>query len=289
MAETPSAKTMAPGTTIRDLVVQLTGSGEDEHRLAMAGTIARSFDAHIIGVHVHLLPDILDITDPTQSATIRTLLETSDQDADRSFKALEARFAHLPTSHELRRLHGFPADVGFELASIARNADLFIGTRPYGDPEGRHRIEEQVLFSAGQACLFLPPGGTPHQRFDKIVIAWDTTREAVRAVGEAVPFLNRASSVHVVHIASPWGESKVIEKNLEQLVAHLSRHGVQAEVVTTPFVSNSGEQIEEIAHQQGADLLVMGAYGHTRLVELVFGGATRYVLRHATLPVLMAH
>lgn len=289
MAHTSAAPTSTAGVPIKDLVVQLTGSAEDEHRLAMAKSIAQTFDAHIIGVHVHLLPDILDITDPTQSATIRTLLETSDQDADRSFKALEARFAQLRVSHELRRLHGFAADVGLDLATIARTADLFVGTRPYGDPEGHHRIEEHVLFGSGRSCLFLPPGGTPHQRFDKIVIAWDKTSEAIRAIAEAMPFLTRASTVRVVHIASPLGDPKEVEKELAQIAAHLSRYGVAAEIVTVPFATHAGEQIEEIAHQQAADLLVMGAYGHTRLVELVFGGATRYVLRHATLPVLMAH
>lgn len=284
-----STPTSTAGTLIKDLVVQLTGSAEDEHRLAMAKGIAQSFDAHIIGVHMHLLPDILDITDPAQSATIRTLLETSDQAADRSFKIAETRFAQLPVSHELRRLHGLAADIGSDLAAIARNADMFVGTRPYGDPEGHHHIEEEVLFATGRSCVFLPPGGTPHQHFDKIVIAWDRSREAARAVAEAMPFLARATVVRLVHIASPWGDPKEIEKDLAQLVAHLSRHGVQADVVTVPFATNSGEQIEEIAHQQDADLLVMGAYGHTRLVELAFGGATRYVLRHATLPVLMAH
>src|SRR3569833_1564699 len=86
---------------IADVVVQLTGSEEDRNRLAVATDIATGFGAHIIGVHLHLLPGILEITDPTQSATNRSLLETSEQKADRDFKALEQRFADLEVSNEL--------------------------------------------------------------------------------------------------------------------------------------------------------------------------------------------
>jgi len=274
---------------IRDLVVQLTGSSEDEHRLAIATAIAENFGAHIIGVHLHALPDILDITDPMQSGTIRTLLETSEQQANRVFESLTSRFAQLQISHELRRLHGFSSDLGLDLAALARTADLFIGTRPYGDPEGQHRIEERVLYESGSGCLFLPPGGTPHQTFETIAIAWDPSREAARAVAEAMPFLEQASKVFLIHVGSPLEEGTETDAELSRIQAHLLRHGVDAEALTVPFLSSTGEAIEQAAHQQGADLIVMGAYGHQRLVELVFGGATRYILRHATLPVLMAH
>jgi nucleotide-binding universal stress UspA family protein len=276
-------------SSIRDLVVQLTGSSEDQHRLAMATAIAEAFDAHVIGVHLHVLPDILDITDPVQSATIRTMLEASDQEADKAFEKLKATMSATKMPSELVRLHGLAADVGTDLAAIARTADLFIGTRPYGDPENRYRIEEQVLFGAGRACLFLPPGGTPHREFRTIAVAWDKSREAARAVAEAMPFLERAQAVHLVHIASSWDDDKTMDKELTLVVAHLQRHGVQAKVVKATRQNSTGEQIEEAAHQLDADLIVMGAYAHTRLIEIVFGGATRYILRRATLPVLMAH
>lgn len=276
-------------SSIRDLVVQLTGSAEDQHRLAMATAIAEAFDAHVIGVHLHVLPDILDITDPVQSATIRSMLETSDREADTAFETLKAMMSTLTVSVELKRIHGLAADVGAELAAIARTADLFVGTRPYGDPEGRHRIEENALLGSGRACLFLPPGGTPHRRFHTIAIAWDRSREASRAIAEAMPFLKRADAVHLIHIASSPEDERAADKDLSLVLAHLERHGVPAKPMKAARLNGTGEQIEEMGHRLGADLIVMGAYAHTRLVEIVFGGATRYVLRHATLPVLMAH
>lgn len=289
MAPTSIDVTTATDGALRDLVVQLTGSEEDKHRMTVATAIARTFGAHLIGAHLHVLPDILDITDPVQSGTIRTLLERSEQEANGNFDILTSEFAHLPVSHELRRLHGFSAELGLDLAALARGADLFIGTRPYGDPEGQHRIEEQALYESGRSCLFLPPGGTPHQHFETIAVAWDPSREAARAVAEAMPFLVRATKVFLIHVVSTLDEPKETAAELARITAHLLRHGVRAEPLTVPFLNSTGEAIEQAAHQNGADLIVMGAYGHRRLVELVFGGATRYILRHATLPVLMAH
>src|SRR3569623_1963116 len=112
-------------TPIGDVIVQLTGAPEDENRLAAASAIAEVYGAHLIGVHLHLLPDILDVTDPMQSATIRELLEASDREADKAFKLLEPRLEALPGSHELLQLHGLAVDVAKDLAAIARSADLF--------------------------------------------------------------------------------------------------------------------------------------------------------------------
>lgn len=272
-----------PGV-IRDIIVQLTGSSEDEFRLDAAVRIAKEFDAHLIGAHLQQLPEILDIANPAHSATVRELLEESEREADRSFRSVSARFADLKVSNELRRFHGLSDMLGSDLAQLARTADVFVGTRPYGDPAGHRQIEERVLFGSGRACLFLPPGGSAHERFERIAVAWDGSREAARAVAEAVPFLTRAKAVHLVCI----GETEQ-KAPFHGIKAHLERYGVAAEATTVPYDNGTGEQLEQFAHQMGADLIVMGAYGHARLIEWMFGGATRHLLRHATLPVLMAH
>jgi nucleotide-binding universal stress UspA family protein len=272
-----------PGV-IRDIVVQLTGSSEDDFRLSAAVRIAEQFDAHLLGAHLQQLPEILDIANPAQSATVRELLDESERESDKSFRSLAARFAELKVSNELKRLHGLSNMLGNDLAQIARTADLFVGTRPYGDPTGHMQIEERVLFGSGRACVFLPPGGTAHDSFERITVAWNGSREAARAVAEAMPFLTRAKAVHLVSI----GETEK-KGSFHAIKAHLEHYGVAAEATTVPYANGTGEQVEQFAHQMGADLIVMGAYGHARLVEWMFGGATRYLLRHATLPVLMAH
>ena len=219
-------KTNLEAPTIADMVVQLTGSDEDANRIAIATDIANRFGAHVIGVYLHLIPDVLELTDPTQSAVIRSLLDASEQKADGDFKALEARFASLEVSNELRRCHGFLAEAGRTLAGLARSADLFIGTRPYGDPDGQYLIEEEVLFGAGRACLFLPPGGSPHRQFDTVVIAWEDSRETTRAISEAMPFLKAARRVHLVHVSSPVEEPGKQDIGLAHALEHLKRHGI---------------------------------------------------------------
>src|SRR5690606_38298369 len=113
----------------------------------------------------------------------------------------------LSVPHEVRRLDVYPSSVGETLASEARTADLFVGTRPYGDPTGQERIEEAVLFRSGRACLFVPPGGTPPKAYDTVFVAWKNTREAARAVSEAMPFLRQASQV-IVGLVEEEGASE---------------------------------------------------------------------------------
>ena len=274
---------------IKDMLVQLTGSEEDDVRLSFAHAIASTFDARLVGVHIHTLPEVLDITEPTRSAYIQTLLEESNAAANKAQTGLEARFAEFRHPADLLQLHGMAASVASELTRLARGVDLFVGTRPYGDPQALHRIEESVLFGSGRGCLFLPPGGTPLNSFETILVAWDGSREAARAVGEAMPFLTLAAKVIVGRIVDPDQTEGDAERDFSTIRSHLAQYGVDAKQSSVGFRYHTGEQIHEMAHQHGADLIVAGAYGHARFIEWAFGGATRYLLRNATLPILMAH
>lgn len=274
---------------IKDIVVQLTGSDEDSVRLAHAEAMAAQFESCLIGVHLHILPRILDIADPSRSAFVQDLLEQSNAAAQASFDAVTDRFSHLAISHELRRLHGLPATIAADLMRAAREADLFVGTRPYGDRDALHGIEEAVLFGSGRGCLFLPPGGTPKRAFETVMVAWDGSREATRAIAEAAPFLQRASRIVLGQVVDAGEAASVTDLRAAPMLRHLERHGLSPHHAHLEFRDHTGEQLEELAHQQGADLIVMGAYGHSKLIEWSLGGATRYVLRHSTLPVLMAH
>ena len=276
-------------SVIKDIAVQLTGSDEDEVRLQFAQSLVSRYDAHLVGMHLHTLPDILDITEPTRSAAIQTLLEESNAAYNQHHEQLKNRLAKLHGSTELRRLDGMTGDVGLELSRLARQVDLFIGTRPYGDPEAKYRIEEAALFGSGRGCLFLPPGGATHKTFRTILIAWDGSREAARAVAEAMPLLTDASKVYVGQIVDPGQSPLEAERQFGGINAHLERYGVDATLSQVDYRYNTGEQILEMAHQKGADLVVMGAYGHSRFLEWALGGATRYLLRYSTLPLLMAH
>lgn len=273
---------------MKDLVVHLTGSAEDDVRLAFAEAVATQFDAHLIGVHLHVLPEILAISEPG-SVYVQTLLEDSEAEGERGYQSLVPRFAALKISHELRRLHGLTAQVSVDLTRIARDVDLFVGTRPYGEAGDAYRIEEAVLFGSGRGSLLLPPGGIPNHQFETIVIAWNGSREASRAVAEAMPFLLRAANVLVAQVVDPGQSTTDVELGSIGLMEHLGRYGIKAQRAEIAYSSHTGEQIEELAHQKGATLIVTGAYGHSRILEWALGGVTRHLLRHSTLPLLMAH
>jgi nucleotide-binding universal stress UspA family protein len=275
---------------IKDIVVHLTGSEEDEIRILHAEGIARALDAHITGLLVHTMPEVIAVTDPTGSAYLQQVMAESASRADAGSDKLRARLDQLGLRYELRRLDVVPSAVGTTLASEARTSDLFIGTRPYGDPTGGQRIEETVLFRSGRGCLFVPPHDKPEKStYDTVFVAWKPTREAARAVAESLPFLRRASQVIVGLVEEDGaGEQYKIEAGGD-IGRYLSRHDVSAEVRKIAGWAYAGEALLNEAQQVGADLLVMGGFGHSRFVEWVLGGATRHILSNAPIPVLTAH
>jgi nucleotide-binding universal stress UspA family protein len=274
---------------IKDIVVHLTGSDEDRVRLAYAEPTARAFGANLTGLQVHVLPELVMITDPTGSAFLQELLAQSYEAAKPLTDALRERFSRLEVPNDVRRIDVYPSTAGAELARETRTADLFIGTRPYGDPTGDVRAEEGVLFQSGRACLFVPPHGTPPEQYATVFVAWKDTREAARAVAEALPFLERARQV-VVGLVEEEGASEQFQVAAGgDIGRYLSRHSISVEIRLIAGWADTAEALINEATQVGADMIVMGGYGHSRFREWVLGGVTRDVLSRATVPVLMAH
>jgi nucleotide-binding universal stress UspA family protein len=169
-------------------------------------------------------------------------------------------------------------------------ADLIIAPQP--EFEARHLITagipEDVLLAAGVPVLLLPYGWKPCAVGESIVIAWKSSREATRAVHDAMPLLIKARKVTVFTFAP---ESDVFGKDSDLLVNHLREHGVSANASSWPA---TGEMTAVAAlfaslDTQDADLIVAGAYGHSRLMEGLFGGVTRDLVRQPSLPILMSH
>ncbi|KQW75586.1 hypothetical protein ASC89_21840 [Devosia sp. Root413D1] len=274
---------------IKDIVVHLTGSPEDAVRLSFAQTVAQSLEARVTGLQVHALPDVIAITDPSGSAFLQALLGESSKAADKVTAALRPQIAKLGEFTELRRLDVFPGQVGGALAAEARTSDLFIGTRPYGDPARQQYIEEAVLFSSGRGCIFVPPNAKLSGKIDAVFVAWKNTREAARAVAEAIPFLQRAKLVVIGLVEEGGASERFGDQPGADIGRYLSRHGVLGEVRMVNGWSDAGSAILNEAKAIQADLIVMGGYGHSRLREWMLGGATRKVLLNSEVPVLMAH
>ena len=179
-------------------------------------------------------------------------------------------------------------DAAERFGQIARDFDLSIV--PQAQPDGdiaETLVIEAALFGSGRPVLVVPYIQSTGLKLDRVMVCWDGSRSAARAVGDAMPLLRRAGAVEVVTIERRERRNEVAGAKIAE---HLARHGLNIEL--KPIVAPDVEVAETIlSHVADAsvDMIVMGGYGHSRLREFVLGGATDSILRSMTVPTLMAH
>lgn len=215
--------------------------------------------------------------------------EKSAERASSLLAAFDAEARRQGITSEAIREKCFTGEVPGLLVEYARLRDMTILPVRQGDDYDQW-YAESILFGSGRPALVLPhewKRRTP-VRLETAVIAWDFSRCAARAVADALPALQKARNVHVVTVAN----EKDIDtrRSASEIAKHLAHHGV---VVTVDEVDAAGRDIgttlTAFCASRDADLLVMGAYGHSRLRDFVLGGATRSLLSNPSLPVLMSH
>ena len=183
------------------------------------------------------------------------------------------------------------ADLGRHVAHRARFSDLVVLPKPYGEDRGAEAepIVEAALFEGHAPVLVVPDRAKPMAKPGTVIIGWNESVEAMRSIRLALPFLRDADVVRIVVIDPPkHGPDRSDPGGL--LSQMLSRHGVKCEIdVLSKTMTRVSDILNRHATDTGADLLVMGAYGHSRFREAILGGATRNMLEQAAIPVFMAH
>lgn len=278
----------------KDVLVIVSEAEADEPAIALGEALAaQSGDCHLAAAFLTPLPDEPLAYEPTVVAGVwAELLGRARQEAEVERKKVEARLSRSGKPAELRAAEALSRDLGRVAAVHARYADVAIMTRPSegAGVELREEIIEGVLFHSGRPALIAPPGWKGTGVGKRVVVAWDASREATRALSEADDLLEFAEAVTVVTVdAKPkmFGHGDQPGANI---AGHLSRRGLPAQVLNVDSAGRSASAaILETAQSFNADLIVMGGYAHSRLRELVFGGATRELLRTTTVPLLMAH
>lgn len=278
----------------KDILVIVSEAEADEPALALGEALAKQCtNCHLAAAFLTPLPDEPLAYEPTVVAGVwAELLGRARLEAESERKRVEERLSRSAKKYDLRNAEALSRDLGRVAAVHARYADVAIMTRPSEGvgAELREEIIEGVLFHSGRPALVVPPGWSGTGIGKRVVVAWDASREATRALSEADDILEFAEAVTVLTVdAKPkmFGHGDQPGANI---TAHLSRRGLPAEVRNVDSVGRSASlAILEEATALGADLVVMGGYAHSRLRELVFGGATRELLRTATVPLLMAH
>jgi nucleotide-binding universal stress UspA family protein len=276
----------------KDLLVQVDDTRSCAARVQAAVDLAAAHGAHLSGVFIIADPSpAVFATGHVPPEVVDSLHQRERQRAD----AALARFAEVAgrnqIAFETRIDRVLYTEVADALATNARYADLaIIGQADPDDAETPRYLAEEVALGSGRPGLVIPYIGAAATLGQRVTVAWNAGREAARAVNDALPILVLAQAVDVVTVnpsEAPYGHGA--EPGAD-IALHLARHGVKVEVqrIDTREIDVANAILSHLA-DRGSDLLVMGAYGHSRLRELVLGGVTRTILRDMTVPVLIAH
>jgi nucleotide-binding universal stress UspA family protein len=204
-------------------------------------------------------------------------------------KASDAAATRFGVRNEQRLSRFAAADIAMNIAVCARLKDMsIVPIKPHDDQS--EKIVERLIFESGRPILMCPEefAGELAVAFDQVVIAWDHTAPAARAVGDALPMLQAAASVRII-TATDNNTPAELESGAA-LASHLAEHGIKATFQTVKIDGSAvGKVFEAYVKANAIDLLIMGAYRHTRLNELVWGGATKTVIGRPPCWVIMSH
>ena len=268
---------------LKSIFVPLNGMDGDRAALSIAKTVAQAFGAKVSGVHVRL-----DVNSALALVTRETSWRAEREENERSTNARAAfdqafgakdRTAVNAHWHEIE---GFPL---YEYAFHGRMHDLIVIARERQLPE----YAAEILMRTGRPVLIAPPRAT-ETIGESVLLAWNNSPESARALTAAMPMLLKAKKVLIACIPQSLDGEQEKQQSLDELRDLLALHGLSADTrLLKQAHGNEANVLRDAAYGAGCDLIVMGGYGHSRVREYVFGGATRAVLNDCAIPVLMFH
>lgn len=279
---------------LKDILVHLDGTPRATTRLAVAAGLARRHQAHLTALFVvDVSPPLMGAADAGSGAVLAGLIESMRAEVLGTAATVEAAFNETlrreGIAGEWRLVEGLTAE---HVSLHARYADLAVlgqsdGTE--GAPSSA-AVLAATIFESGRPVLVVPYAGSFATVGDRVLVGWNAGREATRAVHDALPLLAKAKSVTVTAVNPRVGLGAHGEEPGADIARHLARHGVKVEVEhsVAPEIG-AADILLNRASELSADLLVVGAYGHSRLREFLLGGVTRSLLREMTVPVLLSH
>jgi nucleotide-binding universal stress UspA family protein len=279
---------------IKDILVHIPTERQMRPVIDASISLASAFGAHLDALATgYVLPSAGYVADASAGAAVAAVFEMERERAEtRATKALsvfETEARHAGISYECRPIADIPGEAASSVGAAARLYDLSIVLQP--DPEQHtfdNTISTEILVQAGGPVLFVPYIFRGAFRAKRIGICWDGSRLAARALKDAKPVFAQADALFAISING--GESTPMDASPEKLARHLARVGLPVSLIDLPASrSDIQPSILSLAADENLDMLVMGAYGHSRLQEGILGGVTREMVRTMTIPTLMSH
>ena len=275
----------------KTILAVLQGREDADRVLDCALPLATRFSAHLIGVHAEPIP--IPYVTPMGFPDTDFIAVSSEANKQRSAEIgalFEARAAREGLSREWQAMESVSGDSAVGALSLARACDLIVTQQTVPDnPSGSLANVEALLFESGRPVLFVPYAISVEPSFRKVMVAWNGTQQAARAVFDALPFIKEADEVEILSLdaVDTFHQDGAVAG--VDIAAALARHGAKVVFASEPSGNVSvGEAIENRIVESGAQLLIMGAYSHSWLKEFFFGGATRTLLRSMPTATLMS-
>ena len=272
----------------KTIIVHVDDSARLDARVQAAAWLANAYDAHLVGAAATgiswpayaVLTGAMEVEPGDEFDSLRALGRRSLEGFAERVRALGVR------SYEQRLVEDENRDA---LLLQSRYADLLVTGQDAGDPATVRGLPQYLALHGPRPVLVVPPTYAGQAVADSVVVGWDGSVPALRAIDGALPLLARASAVRLVLVNPDREPGLHGDEPGADMALYLARHGVPVEVVIERTATPPGQALIGIAQDASAGLLVTGAYGHSRYREIVLGGVTRILLERATLPVLFAH
>jgi len=276
---------------LKDILVHVDNTKSCATRLETVMALALENDAHVTGVYAYqkqVIPAFI------QAQIGQSVLDEQARQFEKMRKQAEIQFAEITNRAGVRSEWRSIEGEAFEVLRLhARYSDLLVlGQYDPGDDanEGLDDLPDRLVLACGRPVLMVPYAGKFEDMSRRVMVAWDGSRLACRALNDALPLMEQAKAVDVLSVNPQDADKGHHAFPGADICLHLARHGVNAEahhIIADDM--DAGDMLLSRAADEGASMLVMGAYGHRRLRELVLGGVTHHILKHMTLPVLMSH
>lgn len=273
-------------------ILAVLDTADNAHKLSdFTVALANQFSSHVVGLHMETLAAVplvtpMEIPDP---ATVQAIQEVAHKETSEIKSVFDRDMSASDISHEWR---SFVSSVGYTSSSAiqsARCTDIVIARQSSSSALSDSRSDiDSFLYESGRPILLVPHVLTQPKPIKRVLIGWNGSREATRATFDALPFLKAAESVEIFSVAAPDGQTQTLAGT--ELASTLARHGINVTITSQEKEHGVSAQaaIENRLSDHSIDLLVMGAYGHSRWWEMLFGGVTRTLLDSMTAMTLLS-